>query len=120
MRRSTVIAVAAAAGVLALSFLAFVHPAHGDGRGPGPSVASYAQSTEGLVNLADTDVGPAVDDCAGRTPGSVPGVGAGAQSAVLHALTGVLGAAPGEQGTTAAPDDEAVPPGPCTAAGTAG
>ena len=90
-KKAANVAAASAAGLLALSPLAFVDTPHEDWGDHVGEVASY-ESTEGLVNLASTVVAPAATVHDDQTEVEVLGLWVPATgSSIVRGLTGVLG-----------------------------
>jgi hypothetical protein len=93
LKKAGIVVAAAAAGLLAVSPLAFAgETAHGKDWGHGTEVASSEQNTEGLINVTDTNVNPALNVCDNQIPLNVLGVQVPVNdSSILDGLTGALG-----------------------------
>jgi hypothetical protein len=115
LKKAGIVVVAAAAGLLAVSPLAFAGESHKDwGHGHGTEITSYEQNTEGLVNVTDTNVNPALNVCDNQIPVNVLGVQVPVNdTSILDGITGALGIPVGseaspveaERGDTAVSDD---------------
>ena len=112
LKKAGIVVTAAAAALLAVSPLAFAGESHKDwGHGHGTEVTSYEQNTEGLVNVTDTNVNPALNVCDNQVPVNVLGVQVPVNdSSILDNLTGALGIPVGSEDsdTKAAPGDQTV------------
>jgi hypothetical protein len=101
LKKAGIVVAAAAAGLLAVSPLAFAGESHKDWGHGGADVASSSQTTEGLINVTDTNVNPAINVCDNQVPVNILGVQIPVQdTSVLDDLTGALGIPVGSQGTT--------------------
>ena len=112
LKKAGIVVATAAAGLLALSPLAFA----GEHKGSSSmgDDATYVQNTEGLINVTDTNVNPAVNVCDWQVPVNVLGVQVPINdSSILDDLTGALGIPVGsedsgveaERGDTTESDD---------------
>jgi len=100
LKKAGIVVAAAAAGLLAVSPLAFAGESHGKSWGHGKDVASYEQNTEGLINVTDTNVNPAINVCDNQIPIAILGVQVPFQDTqALSDLTGALGLAVGSEGS---------------------
>ena len=113
LKKAGIVVAAAAAGLLAVSPLAFAGESHKDWGGHGTNVASSEQTTEGLVNVTDTNINPALNICDNQVPVNVLGVQVPINdTSALNGLTGALGIPVGSKdsgvtadGDTALSDD---------------
>jgi hypothetical protein len=114
LKKAGIVVAAAAAGLLAVSPLAFAGESHkdwGHGHGGGTNVASYEQNTEGLVNVTDTNINPALNVCDNQIPVNVLGIQVPINdTSALNGLTGALGIPVGSEdsGVAASRGDTAV------------
>ncbi len=92
LKKAGIVVAAAAAGLLAVSPLAFAGESHGKSWGHDKDVAAYEQNSEGLINITDTNVNPAVNVCDWQVPVNVLGVQVPVNDVdLLVDLTGALG-----------------------------
>ena len=98
LKKAGIVVATAAAGLLALSPLAFAGESHKDwSKGDD---ATYVQNTEGLINVTDTNVNPAINVCDNQIPIAILGVQVPFQDTqALSDLTGALGLAVGSEGS---------------------
>ena len=131
LKKAGIVVAAAAAGLLAVSPLAFAgdkddHNGHGNGHGHGKSkvedVNHVDQSNEGLINVAGNNIAVPVNVCDNQVPINVLGVQVPLNdTSVLADLTGALGL-----GLLGSPDTDAKSDGDntiddsCTAAAESG
>ena len=91
LKKAGIVVAAAAAGLLAVSPLAFAGESHGKSWGHG-DVNSFEQNSEGLVNVSDTNVNAPLNLCNNDIPVNVGLVPIqGNLKDVTAALTGALG-----------------------------
>ena len=91
LKKAGIVVAAAAAGLLAVSPLAFAGESHKDW-GHGTDVSSYEQNSEGFVNVSDTNVNVPVNICHDQVPVNVLGIQVPLNSTNIVAdLTGALG-----------------------------
>ena len=91
LKKAGIVVAAAAAGLLAVSPLAFAGESHKDW-GHGTDVSSYEQNSEGFVNVSDTNVNVPVNICHDQVPVNVLGVQVPLNSTNIVAdLSGALG-----------------------------
>jgi len=104
LKKAGIVVAAAAAGLLALSPLAFAGESHKDwSKGDD---ATYVQNTEGLINVTDTNVDPAINVCDNQVPVNILGVQVPVNDAnLLVDLTGALGLPIGSEGTETEAED---------------
>ena len=112
LKKAGIVVATAAAGLLAVSPLAFAGESHKDW-GHDKGYASSEQNTEGLVNVTDTNVNPAINVCDNQVPVNILGVQIPLNdTSALNNLTGALGIPVGSEdsgteaaGTTTLSDD---------------
>jgi hypothetical protein len=106
LKKAGIVVATAATGLLALSPLAFAGESHKDwSKGDD---ATYVQNTEGLINVTDTNVNPAINVCDNQIPVNILGVQVPINdTSVLDDLTGALGIPVGSEdsGTAAVRGD---------------
>jgi hypothetical protein len=108
LKKAGIVVAAAAAGLLAVSPLAFAGESHGKSWGHGKDVASYEQNTEGLINVTDTNINPAINICDNQVPVNVLGVQVPVNDVdLLLDLTGALGLPLASEGTEVEAEDGA-------------
>ena len=91
LKKAGIVVAAAAAGLLAVSPLAFAGESHGKSWGHG-DVNSFEQNSEGLVNVSDTNVNAPLNLCNNDIPVNVGLIPIqGNLKDVTAALTGALG-----------------------------
>lgn len=101
LKKAGIVVAAAAAGLLAVSPLAFAGESHGKDWGHGGGRATSVQTTEGLVNITDTNVNPALNVCDNQIPVNVLGVQVPVNdSSLLDDLTGALALPVGSDDTS--------------------
>ena len=89
LKKAGILAVAAAAGLLAVSPLAFAGDDHG---GKVHGVSSVDQSNDGLINVAGNNIAVPVNVCDNQVPVNVLGIQVPLNDThVLAELTGALG-----------------------------
>ena len=111
LKKAGIVVAVAAAGLLAVSPLAFAGESHGKDWGHGTEITSYEQSPEGLINVTDTNVNPAINVCDNQVPVNALGVQIPVNdSSILNDLTGALGIPVGSEdsGTEAEGGDSTV------------
>ena len=92
LKKAGIIVATAAAGLLAVSPLAFAGESHKDWGGHGADVSSYEQNSEGLVNVSDTNVAAPINLCNNDIPVNVGLVPIqGNLKDLTAAVTGALG-----------------------------
>ena len=91
LKKAGIVVAAAAAGLLAVSPLAFAGESHGKSWGHG-DVNSFEQNSEGIVNVSDTNVNAPLNLCNNDIPVNVGLIPIqGNLKDVTAALTGALG-----------------------------
>ncbi len=106
LKKAGIVVAAAAAGLLAVSPLAFAGESHGKSWGHGKDVASYEQNTEGLVNVTDTNINPSLNVCDNQVPVNILGVQVPVNDTnLLVDLTGALGLPVASEGTETEAED---------------
>ena len=73
LKKAGIVVATAAAGLLAVSPLAFAGESHKDW-GHGTDVSSYEQNSEGIVNVSDTNVNTPINICHDQVPVNLLGV----------------------------------------------
>ena len=100
LKKVALVATAAAACLLAVGPLLFSRDSPGDADGRESTFVPYTQSTEGLVNLAVTEVEPTVEGCDEQIALDVLGVPVPVKDTDLaEALMGALGLSADRRGT---------------------
>jgi hypothetical protein len=127
LKKAGIVVAAAAAGLLAVSPLAFAgdkddHHGHGHGHGKVEDVNAVDQSNEGLINVAGNNIAVPVNVCDNQVPINVLGVQVPLNdTSVLADLTGALGLGLlGDADTDADSDGDNTIDDSCTAAADTG
>jgi hypothetical protein len=116
LKKAGIVVATAAAGLLALSPLAFAGESHKDWHKEDRGSATSVQNTEGLVNVTDTNVNPALNVCDNQIPVNVLGVQVPINDTdALNGLTGALGIPVGSEDSGVTADGDTTMSDDCIA-----
>jgi hypothetical protein len=90
LKKAGIVVAAAAAGLLAVSPLAFAGDSHKKDWGHDKEYSSYEQNSEGLINVSDTNVNVPFNVCNNDVPIAIGAIQGNVKD-VLVPLTGALG-----------------------------